>query len=100
MPLTFVLATRNAHKVQEIRAILGDSFGFKTLNDFPGLPDSILDVIPVDFVVNAALAAAGRPAKPNDAQYFQVVSGKTNPLPFHRMYENVNRPSRRAAGSR
>lgn len=67
------------------------AYGRGQLPDFPGLPDSILDVIPVDFVVNAALAAAARPAKPNEAQYFQVVSGKTNPLPFHRMYENVNR---------
>lgn len=66
------------------------AYGRGQLPDFPGLPDSILDVIPVDFVVNAALAAAARPAKPNEAQYFQVVSGKSNPLPFHRMYENVN----------
>ncbi len=66
------------------------AYGRGQLPDFPGLPDSVLDVIPVDFVVNAALAVAARPAKPNDAQYFQVVSGKSNPLPFHRMYENVN----------
>ena len=66
------------------------AYGRGQLPDFPGLPDSILDVIPVDFVVNAALAVAARPAKPNDAKYFQVVSGKSNPLPFHRMYENVN----------
>lgn len=66
------------------------AYGRGQLPDFPGLPDSILDVIPVDFVVNAALAVAARPAKPNEAKYFQVVSGKTNPLPFHRMYENVN----------
>lgn len=66
------------------------AYGRGQLPDFPGLPDSILDVIPVDFVVNAALAVAARPAKPNEPKYFQVVSGKTNPLPFHRMYENVN----------
>ena len=66
------------------------AYGRGQLPDFPGLPDSILDVIPVDFVVNAALAVAARPAKPNAAEYFQVVSGKSNPLPFHRMYENVN----------
>ena len=66
------------------------AYGRGQLPDFPGLPDSILDVIPVDFVVNAALAVAARDAKPNDAKYFQVVSGKSNPLPFHRMYENVN----------
>ncbi|MEP6479540.1 MAG: SDR family oxidoreductase [Rhodoglobus sp.] len=66
------------------------AYGRGQLPDFPGLPDSILDVIPVDFVVNAALAVAARDAKPNAAMYYQVVSGKSNPLPFHRMYENVN----------
>ncbi|HQG70904.1 MAG TPA: SDR family oxidoreductase [Rhodoglobus sp.] len=66
------------------------AYGRGQLPDFPGLPDSVLDVIPVDFVVNAALAVAARPAKPNEPEYFQVVSGKSNPLPFHRMYENVN----------
>ena len=66
------------------------AYGRGQLPDFPGLPDSVLDVIPVDFVVNATLAVAARPAVPAKPEYFQVVSGKTNPLPFHRMYENVN----------
>lgn len=66
------------------------AYGRGQLPDFPGLPDSILDVIPVDFVVNAALAVAARKAVPREPKYFQVVSGKSNPLPFHRMYENVN----------
>ncbi|MGV8883412.1 MAG: SDR family oxidoreductase [Rhodoglobus sp.] len=66
------------------------AYGRGQLPDFPGLPDSVLDVIPVDFVVNATLAVAARPAKPNDAKYFHVSSGKSNPLPFHRMYENVH----------
>lgn len=66
------------------------AYGRGQLKDFPGLPDSVLDIIPVDFVVNAALAAAARPAVAGEPEYFQVVSGTTNPLPFHRMYENVN----------
>lgn len=66
------------------------AYGRGQLPDFPGLPDSVLDVIPVDFVVNATLAVAARAAEPNKPQYFQVVSGKSNPLPFHRMYENVH----------
>ncbi|MFZ2963532.1 MAG: SDR family oxidoreductase [Rhodoglobus sp.] len=66
------------------------AYGRGQLPDFPGLPDSVLDVIPVDFVVNAALAVAARKAVPREPKYFQVVSGKSNPLPFHRMYENVN----------
>ena len=37
------IATRNAHKVQEIRAILGGHFQFLTLNDFPNAPRVIED---------------------------------------------------------
>lgn len=66
------------------------AYGRGQLKDFPGLPDSVLDIIPVDFVVNAALAVASRPAPAGEPQYLQVVSGTSNPLPFHRMYENVN----------
>jgi XTP/dITP diphosphohydrolase len=36
--ITLLIATRNAHKVEEIRAILGDAFRFLTLNYFPGAP--------------------------------------------------------------
>lgn len=38
-----LIATRNAHKVQEIRAILGGQFQFLTLNDFPHAPKVIED---------------------------------------------------------
>ena len=40
---TLLIATRNAHKVGEIRAILGSRFQFLTLNDFPGAPKVIED---------------------------------------------------------
>lgn len=40
---TILIATRNAHKVSEIRAILGGQFKFLTLNDFPGAPKTIED---------------------------------------------------------
>jgi XTP/dITP diphosphohydrolase len=40
---TLLIATRNAHKVGEIRTILGDRFQFLTLNDFPGAPAVIED---------------------------------------------------------
>jgi XTP/dITP diphosphohydrolase len=32
---TLLIATCNVHKIQEIRAVLGDAFWFLTLNDFP-----------------------------------------------------------------
>src|SRR5262245_41475608 len=35
---TFIIATRNAHKVIEIRTILGESFRYLTLNEFPAAP--------------------------------------------------------------
>ena len=40
---TLLLATRNAHKVGEIRAILGAQFQFLTLNDFPAAPKVVED---------------------------------------------------------
>jgi XTP/dITP diphosphohydrolase len=40
---TLFIATRNAHKVGEIRAILGGQFQFLTLNDFPDAPAVIED---------------------------------------------------------
>jgi len=41
--ITLVLATRNGHKVQEIRDILGDQFRYLTLNDFPTAPEVVED---------------------------------------------------------
>ena len=63
------------------------AYGRGLLPEFPGLPDSVLDVIPVDFVVNAILAIAARPAPV--AQYVHVSSGASNPLPIHRMLQNM-----------
>jgi len=40
---TLLIATRNAHKVGEIRAILGAQFKFLTLNDFPNAPKVVED---------------------------------------------------------
>jgi fatty acyl-CoA reductase len=65
------------------------AYGRGQLPEFPGLPDSILDLIPVDYVVNAILAVAANPAPAGEPEYFHVSSGVSNPLPFHRMFENV-----------
>jgi XTP/dITP diphosphohydrolase len=40
---TLIIATRNAHKVEEIRGILGPRFQFLTLRDFPDAPAVIED---------------------------------------------------------
>ncbi|HEV7741723.1 MAG TPA: SDR family oxidoreductase [Pseudolysinimonas sp.] len=67
------------------------AYGRGLLPEFPGLPDSILDVIPVDYVVNAILAAAANPAAKNEPEYYHVASGASNPLPFHEISGYVNR---------
>src|SRR2546427_4947105 len=41
--ITLVLATRNAHKVEEIRAILGQAYACLSLKDFPNAPEVIED---------------------------------------------------------
>jgi phosphoserine phosphatase/nucleoside-diphosphate-sugar epimerase len=66
------------------------AYGRGLLPDFPGLPDSVLDIIPVDHVVNAIIAVAGTNPEPEQVTYYQVASGRSNPLPFHEMYENVH----------
>jgi XTP/dITP diphosphohydrolase len=53
---TLLIATRNAHKVGEIRAILGKPFQFLTLNDFPAAPKVVEDAD--TFAGNAAKKAA------------------------------------------
>jgi XTP/dITP diphosphohydrolase len=53
--LTLLLATRNAHKVGEICAILGDKLRYLTLNDFPDAPQVVEDA--GTFAGNAAKKA-------------------------------------------
>jgi XTP/dITP diphosphohydrolase len=41
--ISLLIATRNAHKVLEIRAILGNRYRYLTLNDVPNAPEVIED---------------------------------------------------------
>ena len=50
--------------------------------DFPADPDIILDIIPVDFVVNAMLAAAEAISKNGGIEVYHVATGTQNPLYF------------------
>ena len=52
---TLLIATRNAHKIGEIRAILGDKFRYLTLNDFSDAPNVVEDAD--TFAGNAAKKA-------------------------------------------
>lgn len=65
------------------------AYGRGVLPEFPGLADTVIDIVPVDFVVNAILAAAATPPPAQESQYVQVSSGSTNPLRFGHLYELV-----------
>ena len=54
--MRLVIATRNPHKVDEIRAILGPTFEYLTLRDLPGAPEAVEDAD--TFEGNAAKKAA------------------------------------------
>jgi alcohol-forming fatty acyl-CoA reductase len=71
------------------------AYGQGVLPEFPGLPDSVIDIIPVDLVVNAMLAVAAAPADPGSAAYFHVGSGTSNPLAFRALYEHIREYFRR-----
>ncbi len=60
------------------------SFAKGELNTFPGYPEGIIDVIPVDMVAAAIIAVAAKgPA--DEPEVFQVASGSTNPLKFKKL---------------
>ncbi len=63
------------------------AFAKGIIREFPGDPESIIDIVPVDHVVNATLAAAAR--RPEDPEVFQVASGDRNPLRYRQLYEHV-----------
>lgn len=65
------------------------AYGRGMLPEFPALADTVIDIVPVDFVVNAVLAAAAAPPEAGGQQYFQVSSGITNPLSFGRLLDLV-----------
>jgi len=61
-----LIATRNGHKVAEIRAILGEGFRYLTLKDFPGAPNVIEDA--ATFAGNASKKAIELARWLNEAQ--------------------------------
>ena len=62
-------------------------FGKGRLPDFPADPNIILDIIPVDFVVNAILAAAEVTARQGGIEVYHVTTGTQNPLYFRGIFE-------------
>ncbi len=65
------------------------AYGRGQVPEFPASPDAIVDIVPVDHVVNAILAVcATRPALGQPA-YYHVSSGDRNPLTFAEVYLHI-----------
>jgi HAD superfamily hydrolase (TIGR01490 family) len=62
------------------------AYGLGQIPEFPGIPEGIVDIIPVDMVVNAILAVAAAPPHPGRPHHYHVSSGARNPLQFHQLY--------------
>jgi len=66
------------------------AFGRGILRDFSGLPDSLLDIIPADFVVNTVLAVAANPPPDSKPRVYHAASGSRNPLRLRRMTQEAS----------
>ena len=65
------------------------SYARGLLKEFPGVPDGIVDVIPVDLVVGAVCAVAARGPVAGTVDITQVASGSANPLRYRRLVDLV-----------
>jgi len=64
------------------------SYARGLLKEFPGIPEGVVDVIPVDHVVAAVIDAAARGPEETPA-VVQVASGAANPLKYRRLVDLV-----------
>ena len=62
------------------------AYGKGRLPDFPLNPDIPADLIPVDYVVNATLAAAAETAREGGLRFYHVCTGAENPITYREMY--------------
>ncbi len=69
------------------------SYGRGLLKEFPGIPEGIIDVIPVDLVVAAIIAVAARGPVPDtprqSGDVVQVATGNRNPLKYRMLVDLV-----------
>ena len=60
------------------------------LKEFPGVPEGVIDVIPVDLVVAAILAVAARGPVDPSPDVIQIASGSLNPLKYGTLFDLVS----------
>ena len=62
------------------------AYGRGELPEFPGSPDSVLDIVPCDLVVNAIVAVCASEPAIGRPEYYHVSSGARNPLTIAEIY--------------
>jgi len=65
------------------------SYARGLLKEFPGVPEGVVDVIPVDLVSAAIIAVAAKGPEP-EPEVVQVASGSQNPLHYRRLVNLVS----------
>jgi alcohol-forming fatty acyl-CoA reductase len=65
------------------------SYARGLLKEFPGVPEGVVDVIPVDLVVAALVAVAAAGPHPEGASVYQVASSVRNPLRYGQLVDLV-----------
>ncbi len=67
------------------------SYARGLLRQFPGVPEGIVDVIPVDLVVAALIAVAAAGPDESDPAVYQIASGVRNPLGYGQLVDLAER---------
>jgi len=65
------------------------SYGRGLLNEFPGIPEGVVDVIPVDMVVATIITVAATGPEPDGHGVYQVATGNRNPLYYRNLVNLV-----------
>ena len=65
------------------------SYARGLLKEFPGLPEGVVDVIPVDLVVATLVAVAAHGPDPDGPTVYQAASGSRNPLHYRQLVDLV-----------
>ena len=65
------------------------SYGRGLLSEFPGIPEGVVDVIPVDMVVATIVAVAAKGPEPDGHGVYQVATGNRNPLYYRNLVNYV-----------
>ena len=65
------------------------SYGRGLLSEFPGIPEGVVDVIPVDLVVATIVTVAATGPEPEGHGVYQVATGNRNPLYYRKLVDLV-----------